>query len=312
MKMDLHTTQTSTALLCNANGVDAQETKSLCCAAAGIITTPCATAEALISHEKLRGAALADATLIAQKRLPAQLLVDFGSQMLLKRLKIQRLGGDQTTNFRFQPRQNINNFHPVVIPGNVIWINEFHKLHHFHTNVIDQFQKKNVRALQAQSIQPINNIQTAVIDKLARPPITTVISASYRRTKQHLRFTDQIPELDKSRNYVFDTFYVAPLSLMRFHSSRNYHSNKYCNYGTDSLNPIRSIFWKPTKLNPISNSTSQKPNDGTTKEQTPQRPKREVNHPSREFRKRHDLGLLAIKNNRACLLSYQWSIKEVN
>lgn len=76
VKMDLHTTQTTTALLCNANGVDTQETKSLCCAAAGITASISATAEALIPHEKLREAATPDATLIAQNRPPAQ--PDFG------------------------------------------------------------------------------------------------------------------------------------------------------------------------------------------------------------------------------------------
>jgi hypothetical protein len=77
MKMDLNTTQTSTALLCNVNGVDAQETKSLCCAAAGIIDPISATAEALIPHEKLREAATPDATLIAQNRPPAQLVAGY-------------------------------------------------------------------------------------------------------------------------------------------------------------------------------------------------------------------------------------------
>jgi hypothetical protein len=74
MKMDQHTTQTSTALLCNANGVDTPETNSLCCAAAGIIAPLSATAEALIPHEKLREATAPDATLIAQNRPPAQLV----------------------------------------------------------------------------------------------------------------------------------------------------------------------------------------------------------------------------------------------
>ena len=75
MKMDQHTTQKSTALLCNANGVDTPETNSLCCAAAGIIAPLSATAEVLIPHEKLREAAAPDATLIAQNRLPAQPMV---------------------------------------------------------------------------------------------------------------------------------------------------------------------------------------------------------------------------------------------
>ncbi|WP_236692172.1 hypothetical protein [Pseudomonas fildesensis] len=77
MKMDLHTTQASTALLRTANGVDTLETNSLCCAAAGIIAPLSATAEALIPHEKLRGAALTDATLNAQKRPLAQPVVGY-------------------------------------------------------------------------------------------------------------------------------------------------------------------------------------------------------------------------------------------
>lgn len=77
MKMDLHINQTSTALLRTSDGVDTLETNSLCCAAAGIIAPLRATAEALIPHEKLRGAALADATLNAQKRPPAQPVVGY-------------------------------------------------------------------------------------------------------------------------------------------------------------------------------------------------------------------------------------------
>ncbi|EUB74439.1 hypothetical protein PMI27_000615 [Pseudomonas sp. GM41(2012)] len=77
MKKDQHTTQASTALLRTANGVNTLETNSLCCAAAGIIAPLSATAEALIPHEKLRGAALANATLNAQERPPAQPVVGY-------------------------------------------------------------------------------------------------------------------------------------------------------------------------------------------------------------------------------------------
>ena len=72
MKIEQQTTEASTALLCNVRVVDAQETKSLCCAAAGITKPVSATAEALIPHEKLREAAHPDATLNAKKRQPAQ------------------------------------------------------------------------------------------------------------------------------------------------------------------------------------------------------------------------------------------------
>ncbi|UQS92394.1 hypothetical protein M5C90_15070 [Pseudomonas chlororaphis subsp. piscium] len=72
MKIEQENTQFMPALLCNACGVDAQETKSLCCEAAGTIDPVCATAEALIPHEKLREAASVDAPLIAQESPPAQ------------------------------------------------------------------------------------------------------------------------------------------------------------------------------------------------------------------------------------------------
>ncbi|AZC81153.1 hypothetical protein [Pseudomonas chlororaphis] len=72
MTIEQKNTQAMPALLCSAGGVDAQETKSLCCEAAGIIDPVCATAEALIPHEKLREAASVDAPLIAQERPPAQ------------------------------------------------------------------------------------------------------------------------------------------------------------------------------------------------------------------------------------------------
>ncbi len=72
MKMEKHTTQTSTALLRNASGVDTLETNSLCCTAAGIIAPLSATAEVLIPHEKLREADKPNATLIAHNCPPAQ------------------------------------------------------------------------------------------------------------------------------------------------------------------------------------------------------------------------------------------------
>lgn len=72
MKNHQDNTSALPALLRAAGGVDTLETNSLCCAAAGITAPLSATAEPLVPHEKLRGAALADATLNAQKRPLAQ------------------------------------------------------------------------------------------------------------------------------------------------------------------------------------------------------------------------------------------------
>jgi len=77
MKTEQNTTQTSTALLRNATGVDTPVKNSLCCAAAGITAFPYAPAGALIPHEKLRGAAHSEATLNAQGRPLAQPVVGY-------------------------------------------------------------------------------------------------------------------------------------------------------------------------------------------------------------------------------------------
>lgn len=77
MKNQQNNTSTLSALLRTANGGDTLETNSLCCAAAGIIAPSSATAEALIPHEKLRGAALVDAPLNAQERPLAQPVVGY-------------------------------------------------------------------------------------------------------------------------------------------------------------------------------------------------------------------------------------------
>ncbi len=60
------------ALLRDAASVDAQKTKSLCCAAAGIIPTLNAHPDSHAPHDRLRQAGPADATLIASDRPHAQ------------------------------------------------------------------------------------------------------------------------------------------------------------------------------------------------------------------------------------------------
>ena len=77
MKNQQNNTNALSALLRTANGGDTLEINSLCCAAAGIIASSSATAEALIPHEKLREAALSDATLTAPARPLAQPVVGY-------------------------------------------------------------------------------------------------------------------------------------------------------------------------------------------------------------------------------------------
>ncbi|WP_415262344.1 hypothetical protein [Pseudomonas chlororaphis] len=72
MKIEQKNTQSMPALLCNACGVDAQETKSLCCEAADIISHLSSATELLIPHDRLRQAAPTEVTLIASERPHAQ------------------------------------------------------------------------------------------------------------------------------------------------------------------------------------------------------------------------------------------------
>lgn len=75
MKNHQDNISTLPALLRTPASVDTLETSSICCAAAGIIAPSSSTAEAFIPHEKLRGAALADAALNAQECPLAQLVL---------------------------------------------------------------------------------------------------------------------------------------------------------------------------------------------------------------------------------------------
>lgn len=75
MKNHQENTNALPALFRNANGVDTPVQNSLCRAAAGIIDPSSTTAEARTPQEKLRGAALAHATLNAQESPLAQRVV---------------------------------------------------------------------------------------------------------------------------------------------------------------------------------------------------------------------------------------------
>ncbi len=89
MKNHQNNTCALPALLRAAEGVDTLETNSLCCAAAGIIDPSSATAEALIPHGKLRGAALSDATLNAQERPLAQPAVGYVPRSPIKTIEAE-------------------------------------------------------------------------------------------------------------------------------------------------------------------------------------------------------------------------------
>ena len=82
MKPSQTNTPTAPALLCIESRSDTPVKNSLCCAAIGVIKALRATAGVLIPHVKLRRAARVDATLNAQNRPLAQLVVGYGHQTI--------------------------------------------------------------------------------------------------------------------------------------------------------------------------------------------------------------------------------------
>ena len=99
MKNQQKNTSAMSALLPTADSVDTLETNSLCCAAAGIIAPTSATTEALIPHEKLRGAALSDATLTAPERQLAQPALGY-TRSSIEQAGVFRLDGINDGNHR--------------------------------------------------------------------------------------------------------------------------------------------------------------------------------------------------------------------
>lgn len=115
MKNQQDNTGALPALLRTADSVDTPETNSLCCAAAGIIAPSSDTAEVLISHEKLRGAALADATLNAQERPLAQPALEEKTLSILDdQLHIGQLASRNRNRLRIV-RENSGTPHSIFV-----------------------------------------------------------------------------------------------------------------------------------------------------------------------------------------------------
>ena len=106
MKNQQENTGAEAALLRITSGVDTSETKSLCCAAAGIIAPSSAPNEALIPLEKLRGAAVDDAMLNAQERPPAQPVMGYKPRSAAKSIEAEILSDEELPESFGSPLKN--------------------------------------------------------------------------------------------------------------------------------------------------------------------------------------------------------------
>lgn len=275
--------------------LDAQETKSLCCAAAGITAPSSTTTEALTPQEKLREAASPDATLTAQNDLLAQ--PDLGYELVsgFQCFKVQAFSGDKVAHMGLNIRESIHCFLPVSRAGNVIREDQFDELQNKHSHIVNVLQKQHVRTLQTQDIQSFDYIQTTVVDKLSSPSIRSITPTTNGGSKKLLGLLNQISKLVVGSNHTLYLCDFPSSAFIPFHYRWNNHSNEYCEHGADSLNPTRSVLRKPFKLHPVSNRTSQKPESGRSEHQIPQRPKTAFNHP---ILIKHHSWLLATKKTK--------------
>lgn len=172
MKTDQNNTVALSALLRATDSVDAPVINSLCCAAAGITALPQATAKARIPHEKLRGAATPDATLIAQDRPLAQPVVgyecssSFSINFRYGVLEANNVGRKIILNLAQTP------FEPPPNAGatRVARADRSQKIQNNQPHIIGALEQDLVGSLRLQRTQALKDIQHPSFNKSAIPP----------------------------------------------------------------------------------------------------------------------------------------------
>lgn len=307
MKMDQNTTQTSTALLRNSTGVDTLETNSLCCAAAGIIAPLRATAEALIPHEKLRGAATPDATLIArscplaQPDVGCKPLMTFCIDLQERFLQTANVG----RNIVFYNIQKVFKNDSSIDVTYIDRANRSEKIQDDQSQIVGVFQQKVVKPARLQSAQPLENVLHASLNELSiRTKPIRVNPICFR--KQMHNFMYKTPQLKTVSN--------LPLILLRFSSTRFTPSLPCWNSSrsqdrpnrSNRLNPGGSVFFNLERIQ----HNKQCPAHCTCRQKGPSHPHTSDLHRRRHTKPLHASWLLAIKKSRACPYSSYSSMKE--
>ncbi|CRM31318.1 hypothetical protein [Pseudomonas sp. 58 R 3] len=240
MKNQQNNASALSALLRTANGGDTLEINSLCCAAAGIIDPLSATAEALIPHEKLRGAALSDATLTAPARPLAQPALGYKSKN------------------RFLRKPHLRQFHRRHVDGLRIVRKRRNALQDInrrtvreqlcHYNTLFQCTPNNQKRLDHIGQRQIHRIDTAHSQRLFfnsrhnfSPRSAVVRLHSVEVLKQEATYgSSTLSNTTDESEYYFIT--VSPCfsditSLFVRHDQGGYHGSQ----ATDNLKPSRRV-----------------------------------------------------------------------
>ncbi len=244
MQMDQQDTQSTTALLRKEISVDTLEKKSLCCEAAGIIASSSSTTEALIPHEKLREAAAPNATLIAQKRPPAQPVVG-GKQLqsIANKLHIDQSGG-RNINLLGTMRQNGCAPEPIHI-----WLRE-KSCHNssFLQSATDSH--KRLDHIRQWEVDRIDNLHSHQMLFGLSQNLNSLGSVRFvqriKINEQHM--ADLRRSLGNTANQSKYNFIALSASTSRISCLfvSNVKSRTYSCNATDSLNPSSCTFTRPT------------------------------------------------------------------
>ncbi|MBV7569669.1 hypothetical protein [Pseudomonas sp. PDM27] len=305
MKMEQNTPLTSTALLRNARSVDASETNSLCGAAAGIISSLIATAEARLADEKLHEAATTDATLFAQSRPLAQPVMGYtglsSSNKLSRSKESNERPPSMLTDFissltfdTFKNRQTGQNSSKHILSRR-----RFRPVETTHPTM--KLKSKTEPYAHSLSIElaPLNFCepeQLIGINTLAVLPSEVRLVLSSSGSLKHNYFAHLSAQAKKSlklRNFKSAPFIISDSHLMAFLPPR--HRNGNCNtYNrTDCLYPSSGIRRQHSIFNPVRNRSDEKPQTCTTDGQPPNSPKGTSNQLFRNFQPHYSSRLLA-------------------
>ena len=238
LQMDLHTTPSSSALLCSAIRVDAPETNSLSCAAAGIIAPLSATTEALIPHEKLREAATPDSALLAQARPPAQpVLADKPmseiSELLCQRFKNNFIKLHTIPNrTKFIPFSTRNILTGMLCSTSDVVSQLKKRLNHFFLREINQLNAFGCLILPINIFNPGLKLSQLIFCLARRCQLKKPVN-SHARSPCNL-----------SNSGDYNTVLFEPIfRLFHLLLTRNSSSSPNSSDRTESLHPSRSIIF---------------------------------------------------------------------
>ncbi len=315
MKNQQDNTSALPALHRTAGSVDTLETNSLCCAAAGIIAPSSASAEALIPHEKLRGAALADATLNAQERQLAQPVVGYMTTWQPINLR------DSEKPKRWLPTEPTYFIARLNLKILQDWITD----HTSMTNIVErgslmppETTHPSVK-LKPKSESYVQSLGVNLVPlKIGQPRkkanvnafaiflsiIVLIFSSCFRLLKQnHLtNLSTKAKKLFRLSNLKCVLLISSYSHFMTFLTPRNSNCYRNTKNRTDSLYPPGSIRWQHPISNPVRHSPHKQPQARATDHQPPNSPKSTYNHLFRNYQL-HCSSQLRIFMSRASFLN---------